>query len=81
VLTADVKLLTAFINKLTAFVNKLTADVKLHIADIKLLTAFVIIASAETRKTKAGKTRKFEQSVCGRCEMRLLCHVPRNASQ
>jgi len=81
VLTADVKLLTADIKLLTAFINKLTADVKLHTADIKLLTAFVIIASAETRKTRAGETRKSEQSVCGRCEMRLLCHVPRNATQ
>jgi hypothetical protein len=71
VLTADVKLLTAIINMLTADVKLLTAFINGLTADIKLLTADVIIASAETRKTRACKTRKSEQSVCGGCEMRL----------
>jgi hypothetical protein len=71
VLTADVKLLTAFVNVLTADVKLLTAFINKLTANIKLLTADVIIASAETRKTRAGKTRKSEQSVCGGCERRL----------
>jgi hypothetical protein len=80
-LTAHIKLLTAFINVLTAHIKLLTAFIKLLTADINVLTADVIIASAETRKKRAGKTRKSEQSVCGGCKMRLLCHVPRNDSR